>query len=77
MDEQIKNLTEKVEKLQATLDWMITRMWRAQSLHPTQADLDAAGYVPPKTVEGSFIGGGTFNTIVPPSINTASHTDLN
>jgi hypothetical protein len=29
MEEQIKSLTEKVDKIQATLEWMIERMVRA------------------------------------------------
>ena len=32
MEEQIKELSNKIEQLDKKLDWMIARMWRAQSL---------------------------------------------
>lgn len=55
MDEKIKQLNEKVDKLQSTLDWMIERMWRAQSLKSLET------MPQPETNDTfyKFIGGGT------------------
>jgi hypothetical protein len=60
MDEQLKMLNERIDKLQSTLDWMIERMWRAQSLRSLEPIKENnAG-----STEGfSFIGGGTSGSI--------------
>lgn len=70
MEEQIKILNEKIDKLQATIDKMAEYMQYIPTRNPNRfAEENSA-----EKAEGlhSFIGGGSFNKISDGSLNSKS-----